>query len=425
MVFAGLSDLLQSLEALKFDDSDLEFLKEAGFDKTFLSYLESFRFSGEVEAMREGEIVFPGEPVLLVRGNIIEAQLIESLLLNILNFQSLIATKAARMRQSAGDCTLIDFGLRRAQGLGSIHASRAAVIGGFDSTSHTFGAKLYDIKSTGTQAHSWIESFQDELEAFRAYAKAFPNNCFFLVDTYNTLRSGVPNAITVAKEMEENGQKLRGIRLDSGDLSYLSKKSRKMLDTAGLGYVQIAVSNQLDEHIIKSLREQDSPIDVFGVGTSLVTGKTDAALDGVYKLSSFDGVPRLKISDNKEKTILPGQKSVYRFTDGDNCFVADGIFTQGEKENRIHHPADQQKHMETSSLTGEALLKVQMENGKRSHPVESLENIYSFSKSRLHQLPPEHKRFENPHEYKIGVGEKLLQLRSTMIENIRNKFTSQ
>ena len=228
--------------------------------------------------MQEGEIAFPLEPLLQVQGGLAEVQLIETILLNYLNFQSLIATKAARIRYAAGDRYLSEFGLRRAQALGGISASRAAIAGGFDSTSNMFAAKKYDIQAVGTMAHSFIQSQENELTAFRKFAEAEPHNCTLLVDTYNTLKSGIPNAIIVAKEMKERGAQLKAIRLDSGDLAYLSKKARKLLDDAGLQDVQIVVSNQLDEYLIKSLLEQKAPIDSFGVGTSLATGQPDAAL---------------------------------------------------------------------------------------------------------------------------------------------------
>jgi nicotinate phosphoribosyltransferase len=294
VIFAGLSDIIDYLENLHFSDEDCEYLDSIGFDKRFTKYLRSFTFKGSLYAPREGEVVFPLEPIIRVEGNLIEAQLIETALLNLVNFGSLIATKAHRIRMVAGDRILVDFGMRRAQGLGSILASKAAVIGGFNSTSNVYSAFAYGLESTGTQAHSWIQSYEDELSSFRAFAEAYPKRCILLVDTYDTLRTGVPNAITVAKEMETRGERLLAIRLDSGDLAYLSKRARKMLDDAGLKYVKIACSNQLDEFVIRSLLDQAAPIDLFGVGTRLVTGQDDAVLDGVYKLSVSDGNPGLK-----------------------------------------------------------------------------------------------------------------------------------
>ncbi|HDR51007.1 MAG TPA: nicotinate phosphoribosyltransferase, partial [Mariniphaga anaerophila] len=323
-VFAGLQDLLKMISEFTFNASDIEYLKAQGFRKEFLEYLAGFRFSGNILSAREGEIMFPNEPVVQVEGNVIECQLIESLLLNILNFESLIATKAFRIKMVTNGKIFSDFGLRRAQGLGSLHASRAAFIGGASSTSNVMAGKIFDIPVSGTQAHSWIQSFDSELEAFRAYVEAHPDNSILLVDTYDTLRSGIPHAIAVAKELAESGKKLLAVRLDSGDLAYLSKKARKMLDDAGLQNVKIVASNQLNEHVIKSLlKDQNAAIDAFGVGTELITGKDDAALDGVYKLSGINGQPKMKFSENIEKVTLPCKKQVYRCYDSSGMFFRD------------------------------------------------------------------------------------------------------
>ncbi len=325
VIFCGLGQLLPVIETFHYNKNEIDWLSKQGFNKDFLDWLEAFRFKGTIRSMQEGEVAFPLEPLLEVQGGLAEVQLIETLLLNYLNFQSLIATKAARIRYAAGDHYLSEFGLRRAQSLGGISASRAAIAGGFDSTSNMYAAKRYDLKAVGTMAHSFIQSNEDELTAFRKFAEAEPHNCTLLVDTYNTLKSGIPNAIIVAKEMKAKGHQLKAIRLDSGDLAYLSKKARKQLDDAGLQDVQIIVSNQLDEYLIKSLLEQKAPIDSFGVGTSLATGQPDAALDGVYKLSEINGEPKLKLSENIQKVTLPGIKQVYRFTDEANSFIADAI----------------------------------------------------------------------------------------------------
>src|ERR1035437_3142104 len=332
-IFAGLEDLLGILSILRFDRHDLEFLKEQKYHPEFISYLEKFRFTGNVYSSLEGDLVFPVRPVIQIEANIIEAQIIETLLLNILNFQTLIATKASRMRQAAGDRYLIDFGLRRAQGPGGYYASRAAFIGGFDSTSNVRAGRDYNIPVSGTMAHSFIESYDDELSAFTHFADIQPNDCVLVVDTYDTLKSGLPNAVIVAKRMEDKGLRLNGIRLDSGDLAYLAKESRRRLDNEGLSYVKIAVSNQLDEYIIKSLLEQQAPIDVFGVGTSLVTGHPDAALDGVYKLSMANGKPRIKLSENISKITLPHRKQVFRIIDSDNKFAGADAIAMADEQN--------------------------------------------------------------------------------------------
>ncbi|HKJ80578.1 MAG TPA: nicotinate phosphoribosyltransferase, partial [Ignavibacteriaceae bacterium] len=339
VVFTGLQDLLQMVREFRFDKEAIDYLHKIGFNSDFLEFLKNFSFKGNIYAPEEGEIIFANEPAVRFEGNIIETQLIETLSLNILNFQSLIATKAARLRHSAGNKVLIDFGMRRAQGLAAIHGSRAAVIGGINSTSNVYGAYLYGLTSSGTQAHSWIQSYDDEITAFRKFANAFPENCVLLVDTNDTLKSGVPNAIIIAKELEEKGEKLSAVRLDSGDLAYLSKKTREMLDNAGLNYVKIVASNQLDEYLIKSLIEQGAPIDIFGVGTNLITGQKDAALDGVYKLGTSNGKPSLKISEDIDKVTLPGIKKIYRYLNGNGRFYADGIMLDDEIEpDKIFHP---------------------------------------------------------------------------------------
>lgn len=415
-VFAGLYDLLEILQDLHFSNDDIEYLKTLRLHPDYIKYLQNFRFTGSIYSTAEGGIVFPTRPVLRVEGNIIETQIIETLLLNILNFQSLIATKASRMRLVAGNKTLAEFGLRRAQGLGGYHATRAAIIGGFNSTSHVMAARDYNIPAVGTMAHSFIQSHDDELAAFRSFAKARPDNCVLLVDTYNTLESGVPNAITVGKEMEREGQRLQGIRLDSGDLAYLSKHARQLLDDAGLNYVKITASNQLDEFVIKSLEEQQAPIDVFGVGTSLVTGQPDAALDGVYKLSFAGGKPRIKLSETIKKVTMPHRKQVFRVYDRQGCFFgADAVALNDEgKVDLMHHPFEPGKSVSLQGLSQEPLLYPVMENGKIVAPVLSLTAISEYSRQQLTLLPAEYKRFQNPHIYKVGMSTRLKELREEM-----------
>ncbi len=421
VIFAGLQDFLEMLSDFKFNENSISHLRRVGFEDSFLDYLKEFKFSGNIYAPKEGEVIFSNEPVLKVEGNIIETQLIESMLLNMINFQSLIATKAARVRYSAGDKLVMDFGLRRAQGLSAIHASRAAIIGGLDSTSNVYSAYRYDLLSSGTLAHSWIQSYGDEITAFRKYAAAFPKNCVLLVDTYNTLKSGLPNAVKVAKEMEERGERLKAIRLDSGDLAYLSKEARKILDAANLRYVRIVASNQLNEHLIKSLIDQGAPIDAYGVGTSLITGHRDAALDGVYKLSVIDDKPTLKVSENIEKITLPGSKKIYRYYRSDGKFYADGIVLKDEIDiNMICHPIDLHKCAVVTGLDKEKLLHKAVEDGGTIGKNESVYEISQYSRHRLELLPDEHKRFENPHIYKVGISKKLLNLKDTLINNYKN-----
>lgn len=422
-VFAGLENLINILEDLRFSKKDIDFLKAQGFDQKFLQYLKDFKFKGKVFSVNEGDIVFPARPVVRIEGNIIEAQIIETLLLNILNFQSLIATKASRIKLVAPNITLIDFGMRRAHALGSYHASRAAIIGGFDSSSHVMAGRDFGIPVSGTMAHSFIQSYDDEISAFRAFAKALPDDCVLLVDTYDTLKSGVPNAIKVAKEMEADGHKLNGIRLDSGDLAYLAKKSRKMLDREGLEYVKIAASNQLDEYVVKSLLEQKAPIDVMGIGTSLVTGKPDAALDGVYKLAYTKGKARIKLSENKAKVTLPGKKQVYRLRDDQQHLIGADVVTLEDEDivNEMFHPFETDKSLKFADCQQEPLLKMVMKNGKRLNKEKSLKEIQKYSKERLAEFPIEFKRFDNPHIYKIGLSKKLMDLRNTLISEEKKK----
>lgn len=420
IIYCGLGELLPVIETLHFNLNEIDWLHKQGFDKDFLSWLEAFRFKGTIRSMQEGEIAFPLEPLLSVHGSLAEVQLIETILLNYLNFQSLIATKAARVRYAAGNRYLSEFGLRRAQGLGGVSASRASIVGGFDSTSNMFAAKKYNIKAVGTMAHSFIQSQENELTAFRKFAEAEPENCTLLVDTYNTLKSGIPNAIIVAKEMQQKGYELKAIRLDSGDLAYLSKKARKMLDDAGLQNVLISVSNQLDEYLIKSLLEQKAPIDSFGVGTSLATGQPDAALDGVYKLSEINGEPKLKLSENITKVTLPGIKQVYRFTDEANGFVADAIGLEKDPvPSKMIHPYDIEKSMPLNTKNATPLLKNVMEKGKSLLENDQPQKVAAFVKKRLQQLPDEHKRFNNPHIYKVGISDPLHQLRSDLRKKYR------
>jgi len=423
-VFAGLEDFLDITGNLRFDESDLDFLKENGFDNSFLSYLKNFRFRGDIFSCNEGEIVFASEPVVQIEASIIEAQIIETILLNILNFQTLIATKASRLRLVSGNKTLIDFGLRRAQGPGGYYASRAAIIGGFDATSNVCAGKDYNVPVSGTMAHSFVQCFDNELEAFRKFAENWPSKCVLLVDTYDTLGSGVPNAIKTAKEMEKKGNFLKGIRLDSGDLAYLAKESRRMLDQAGLHYVKIAASNKLNEFVIRSLELQNAPVDIYGVGTNLVTGYPDGAVDGVYKLSSFSGKSKIKLTETLEKTSLPDKKKIFRLSDSNGNWIgADAVFVENENESEMmFHPFELLKSMRIKDYKKEALLNPVMKNGKRLNSEPRLSEISRYTKCRLGMLPQEYKRFENPHTYKIGISKGLKEKRDSLIEQYKRKM---
>lgn len=421
-VFAGLQDFLEMLSDYRFNESDINYLAKQGFKKEFLNYLSEFRFTGEIQSAREGEIMFPNEPVLQVEGNIIECQLIESMLLNILNFESLVATKAFRIKLVAGERIFSDFGLRRAQGLGALHGSRAAVIGGASSTSNVLAGKIFGIQVTGTQAHSWIQSFDNELEAFRAFAKIHPENTVLLVDTYDTLKTGVPNAVRVAKEMEKEGHRLKAIRLDSGDLAYLSKNARKMLDEANLKYVKIIASNQLNEQVVKSLlKDQNAPIDAFGIGTELITGKSDAALDGVYKLTGLNGQPKMKFSENIEKVTLPCKKQVYRCFDSYGIFYRDAILPAEEKPEEadyIYHPLYPERNTKIDHLRKEPLLQTVVKNGEIIAEQKRADEIHQYLLQRAALLAEEHKRFISPHIYKVGISKKLMEIRNKLAKTL-------
>ncbi|WP_340106280.1 nicotinate phosphoribosyltransferase [Rhodohalobacter sp. 8-1] len=427
-IFAGLEDLLTALEDFHFTKEDIAYLKQKSFDDEFIKYLETFEFTGDIYAVKEGDLVFPNRPVISVEAPLPEAQILETMVLNILNYQSLIATKASRMRSSAGDNKkLVDFGLRRAPGAGGYSASRAAMIGGYDATSNVRAGRDYNIPISGTMAHSFIQRYDDELTAFRDFADVRADDCVLLVDTYDTLKSGVPNAIKVGKEMEERGEKMKGIRLDSGDLAWLAKRSRKMLDDAGLDYVKIAASNQLDEHVIRSLLDQGAPIDLFGVGTSLVTGRPDAALDGVYKLAYANGEPRLKLSENVEKINLPGKKQVYRLKSNGGFYGGDVVAIADEDKNDIesmHHPSDPTKSLNLEKYSKEPLLEKIVEQGRRLTEKRDITDIAEYSRQRLNKLPDEFKRFENPHIYKIGLSASLKDERDRLIEHFEEKAGS-
>lgn len=420
VVFAGITDLLSILEHYRFHEDELDYLASIGFQNDFIEYLRTFRLSVDIFSAKEGEIVFPRETIVQVEGTLIETQILETLLLNILNFESLIATKASRMKLAAGEKKVLDFGLRRAQGFGGIQASKAAAIGGVEATSNVYSSFLHGTPASGTMAHSWIQSFDDELTAFKKYAAYYPDNCILLVDTYDTLNIGIPNAIKVAREMEQKGDRLKGIRLDSGDLAYFSRKARKQLDDAGLDYVKIAVSNQLDEYLIKSLLNQNAPIDLFGVGTRLVTGNESPALDGVYKLATVNDEPKLKVSENIEKITFPGKKRIIRYINGQNKFYGDGILLDSESSvNTLFHPYYTIKHSDVSSFETEELLQPVMQNGEHVCEMATPFESAQYAKKRLQRVHSEHKRFENPHIYKVGISRKLKDLRDELMQHIK------
>ncbi|MEX2581352.1 MAG: nicotinate phosphoribosyltransferase [Verrucomicrobiales bacterium] len=423
VVSAGLETLLQLLSGLRFTVDDLSYLAREGFPEPFLEELRRFRFRGRIAAAREGEPVFPLEPVLRCEGGLLETQVVETLILNVLNFQSLIATKAARCVRVAGDRAVSEFGLRRAQGPGGLWASRAAAVGGCGSTSNLAAGRLYGIPTAGTMAHSFVQSHDDELSAFRAFADVHGPGAILLLDTYNTLKSGLPNAIRVAKEMEERGVALRGVRLDSGDLAYLARRVREALDAEGLANVSIVASNRLDEHVIRSLDEQKAPIDLFGIGTSLAVGLPDAALDGVYKLCMAGNKPRMKFSETVAKANFPGVKTVSRYRDEDGFFQADAIHLAGEDApDEMRHPWEPAKRLSLAGMESEPLLHEALVDGERREAPRSTTEIAAYAKERLALLPPEYHRFENPHVYKVGLSPGLESLRNDIHRKMEERI---
>lgn len=431
-IFAGLEDLLDRIAAFRYSPDDIAYLQGLNmFDGDFLDYLSRFRFTGSIWAMDEGSAIFPHEPLIRVDSNLIECQILEGLILNTVNFQSLIATKTARVYLASGKGFVLEFGLRRAQGSdGAISASRAAFIGGAGGTSNTLAGKLYGIPTLGTMAHAWIMSFPSEEEAFRAYARIYPDRAVFLIDTYDTLKSGTPNAIKVGRELAAQGHNF-GVRLDSGDIHYLSVEVRKMLDQAGFPQATITVSNDLDEHIIHTLREAGAPINFWGVGTQMVTGGTEAAFTGVYKLAAREDengklLPAIKFSDNPEKTTNPGIKQVWRIKDPQGMAVVDVLTLvdeQGEeipeKKSRraFWHPSGDYRHFyHEISGNAEPLLKPRMERGTILMKT-GLAEIRERVNLDLDSLDPSYKRLLNPHVYKVSITGRLRELKLKLIED--------
>jgi nicotinate phosphoribosyltransferase len=426
-VFAGLEPALDYLENLQFSGDDLVYLSTLKlFKKEFLSYLEDFRFNGTVVAPREGTVVFANEPLLTVSGTLAEAQFVETALLNIINFQTLVATKAARINYAAGEGVVLEFGLRRSQGPdGGMSVARAAYIGGVRSTSNVAAGKTFGVPVRGTQAHSWIMAFPDELTAFRKYAEVFPDSCILLVDTYDTLRSGIPNAIQVGRELRKQGKELRGVRIDSGDLAYLSRKAREMLDEAGMPQVKIVASNELDEYVISSIKHEGGCIDIYGVGTRLATcsGKGGGALGGVYKLVNSDGLPRMKITSDLAKATLPDRKKVMRAVSTGGTFIQDVLCLENEQVmtgDTVYHPVNPLQHV---TIPDDAemmdIRSLVMSNGNRTERgTPDLDDMADFCAHQIEDLPAGCLRFINPHQYKVSVSEELNELKFKLMEQM-------
>ncbi|QUH25105.1 nicotinate phosphoribosyltransferase [Serpentinicella alkaliphila] len=429
-IIAGIEQMIEYIENLKFTEEDLDYIQSLGFDDLFINELRNFKFSGTIYGVKEGSVMFPGEPIIRVKATCFEAQLIETAILNIVNFQSLIATKASRICTAAKGDSVFEFGLRRAQGPDAgIYGARAAVIGGCSSTSNVLAGKMFDIPVVGTQAHSWIQTFDTELEAFRAYAKTYPDKCMLLVDTYDTIQSGVPNAITVFNELRQLGYEPRGIRIDSGDLAYLSKRARKMLDEAGFPNALIVASSDLDEDTIHSLKIQGAVINGWGVGTNLITSKDCPALGGVYKLAAVEKnnglIPKIKISENPEKITNPGYKKVVRIYEkcsgkaqADLIMLEDEIIERN-KPLTIFHPVYTWKKKVIANYEVRELLIPIFEEGILKYKKQSIQDIQNYVKEEISTLWPEYLRLKKPEFYKVDLSKKLWDLKQTMVNQYK------
>lgn len=424
-VAAGIEDALALVEQARFTADQIDYLRSLGlFQDDFLQCLRSLRFRGRIRAVAEGTVVFANEPILEVSGPIMEAQWLESMLLNCVNFQTLLATKACRIVLAAAPAAVIEFGLRRAQGPnGALWASRAAYIAGAIGTSNVEAGQRYGIPVYGTHAHSWVQSFDSEADAFRAYSETFPVGSILLIDTYDTLGSGLPAAIAEAKRLEENGHRLVGVRLDSGDLAYLSKECRRRLDAEGLDYVKIVASSDIDEYLLQDLKVQEAPIDMYGVGTRLVTAFQEPALGGVYKLVALrkkvEWTPKIKISSNPAKTTIPGRKQVYRW-ESDGCYLGDAIALVDESPPvAMRHPDIEYKQTALPPLQLRPLLETRWDRDGPVGTTSTLEDPRNRVTEEMGRLPAEHKRLANPHTYRVGLSEALYELRKLMIRASR------
>ncbi len=428
-IAAGLEQVIEYIKDLHFNDDDIAYLKSKGiFDVQFLDYLKNFKFSGDIYAVPEGTTIFPNEPILTVRAPAIEAQLIETFVLLTLNHQTLIATKANRIVRAAQGRTVLEFGSRRAQGAsGAVDGARAAFIGGCKGTACTLTDEIYGVPAGGTMAHSWIQMFDSEYDAFKTYCELYPDNPTLLVDTYNTLKSGIPNAIKVFKEvLLPKGKTEFSIRLDSGDISYLSKKARKMLDDAGLENCKITASNSLDEYLIRDLMMQGAKIDIFGVGERLITSKSSPVFGGVYKLVAVESeggeiVPKIKVSENTAKITNPHFKKVYRYYDNESGkAIADELCVYDEtvddtKPRTIFDPNATWKTKTITDYSAKELLVTIFKNGKCVYESPSINEIADYCRKQTGLLWDEVKRFENPHTYYVDLSKKLYDIKSILL----------
>jgi nicotinate phosphoribosyltransferase len=430
-IMAGVEQVVEYIKNLKFTADDIEYLRSKKmFNEDFLRYLSEFKFECDIWAVPEGTPIFPGEPILTVRGPAIQAQLLETMILLTINHQSLIATKSNRIVRAAEGRAVMEFGSRRAQGYdAAIVGARAAYIGGCAGTACAISDEIYGVPAMGTMAHSWIQMFDTEYEAFKVYAENYPDKCTLLVDTYNVLKSGIPNAIHVFDEvLKPMGYRPAGVRIDSGDITYLSKKCRKMLDDAGYSDCKIVASNSLDEYIIRDMLLQGAEIDMFGVGERLITSKSEPVFGGVYKLVGIENengdiIPKIKISENVAKITTPGFKQVYRlYSRSDSSAIADVIMLHDEviddtKNYKIFDPEHTWKHKEVADFYARPLLKPIFKHGECVYESPSLEVLREYCKMEIDGLWDEVKRFENPHTYYVDLSEKLWNIKHTMLED--------
>lgn len=429
-IMAGVEQLIEYFKNLKFTEEDITYLRSKNcFSEDFLSYLKNFKFQCDVWAVPEGTPIFPGEPIVTVAGPMIQAQFIETAVLLTINHQTLIATKSSRIAKAARGRTVLEFGSRRAQGYdAAVYGARAAFIGGCAGTACVMADRDFRIPAGGTMAHSWVQMFDNEYEAFKAYADIYPDNCVFLVDTYNVLKSGVPNAIRVAKEvLIPQGIQLKAIRLDSGDIAYLSIMARKMLDEAGLTEVKIMASNSLDEFLVEALINQGAKIDSFGIGERLITSKSEPVFGGVYKLVAVDDengdiVPKIKISENVEKITTPHYKTLYRLFDNENGkAIADVMTTFDEDIDDtqpyvIFHPIYTWKNRTVTNFTAKKLLVKLFEKGECVYDSPAIEDIKGYCQEQLNTLWAEITRFNNPQTYYVDLSEKLWVIKNKLLE---------
>lgn len=430
VIFAGLEQLVEYIRKLSFTDEDIAYLRSRNmFDEGFLEYLRNFRFTGDIYAVPEGTVVYPNTPIVTVVAPLIDAQLVETMLLLTVNHQSLIATKANRIVRAAGKASVMEFGARRAQGSdAAIYGARACYIGGVGATATTISDEMFGIPAVGTMAHSFVQFFDSEYEAFKAYAEVYPDNCILLIDTYNVLESGIKNAIKVAKEvLEPMGKRLKGVRIDSGDLAYLTKKVRKILDAAGCEDCKIVVSNSIDEYLITSLNEQGARIDSYGVGERMITAKSEPVFGGVYKLAavmSDDGSfePKIKISENVEKITNPGFKTLWRIYDKETGHGIADVITLADEEIDPTKPypyMDEKKpwkRRKFTNFTCEKLQKQIFKNGELVYKLPTLKEIQEKVKTQLATTVwPEEQRFENPHEHYVDLSMELYRIKQEML----------